>query len=73
MIVLRPEQGPELQASLLDELRSRNRRLPDFKRVSGYVVWDEDFPRTASLKVKRGVLAERIASQLDRDTAFKEL
>jgi long-chain acyl-CoA synthetase len=73
MIVLRLEQGLEPQPSLLEELQSRNRRLPDFKRLSGYVLWDEDFPRTASMKVKRGVLAERIASQLDRDTALKEL
>jgi long-chain acyl-CoA synthetase len=44
------------------ELRRRNRGLPDFKRVHGYLLWKEDFPRTASLKVKRELLADRIRS-----------
>jgi len=36
-------------------------------------LWDEDFPRTASMKIKRGVLAERVAQKLERDTALREL
>ena len=27
----------------------------------GYVLWDKDFPRTASMKIKRTALAEEIA------------
>jgi len=42
------------------ELRRRNRRLPDFKRVHGYLLWERDFPRTASLKIKRDQLANEI-------------
>lgn len=49
-----------------DELRARNHRLPDFKRIDGWVPWDEPFPRTASMKVKRGELAERLRSSRDR-------
>jgi hypothetical protein len=30
------------------------------------LVWEEDFPRTASLKIKRNVLAEQIGQKLDR-------
>ena len=66
MIVLRLEPGHELTPSLITDLQARNQRLPDFKRVSGYLLWDEDFPRTASLKIKRGVLAEQIALRLDQ-------
>jgi hypothetical protein len=55
------------------ELAARNRRLPDFKRVSGYVLWDADFPRTASLKIKRAELAEQIRERLDRQTAVVDL
>jgi len=55
-----------------DELRRdisfRNGRLLNYKRVHGIVLFDEDFPRTASLKIKRNVLAERLA-QLDRATS----
>jgi long-chain acyl-CoA synthetase len=73
MIVMRLEQGAEATPALVSELRARNRALPDFKRLSHYLVWDEDFPRTASMKIKRGILAERIAQKLDREAALKEI
>jgi long-chain acyl-CoA synthetase len=59
VIVLRPE-GDAPSDALIEELRRRNRKLPDFKRLAGYVVWNDEFPVTASLKIKRGVLAERL-------------
>jgi len=51
---------------MIEDLARRNQRLSDFKRLSGYVVWEEDFPRTASMKIKRPVLAEVIRAKLDR-------
>lgn len=66
VLILRLEQNQKLDAPLLEEISTRNRRLPDFKRVSGYVIWDRDFPRTASMKIKRQVLAEEIARILER-------
>jgi long-chain acyl-CoA synthetase len=65
-------ENQEFTDSLKDEIVARNRRLPDFKRVAGYVVWAKDFPRTASLKIKRNELAEEIRTSLDR-SAVKEL
>jgi len=44
-------------------LRDANRRLPDFKRVSGYLLWGRDFPRTASLKIRRDQLADEVRAQ----------
>jgi hypothetical protein len=41
---------------------TRNRRLADYKRVGGYLVWEKDFPRTTSLKIKRGELAAEIGA-----------
>lgn len=73
IVVLHLEPGQEITDVLISDLSARNRRLPDFKRVSGYAVWDEDFPRTASMKIKRGVLAEAIRSKLDRQTAVVKL
>ncbi|PYV90569.1 MAG: hypothetical protein DMG05_10070 [Acidobacteria bacterium] len=73
MMVLRLEHGDEPTAALLAELQTRNRKLPDFKRLSAYMVWDQDFPRTASMKIKRGVLAERIADCFERAVALKNL
>jgi long-chain acyl-CoA synthetase len=51
-----------LTPSLLEEIVRRNRTLPEFKRVRGVIVWDEDFPRTASLKVRRAELGRAIAA-----------
>ena len=66
VLVLRLEQNQKLDGKLLDDISTRNRRLPDFKRVGGYLVWDKDFPRTASMKIKRQVLAEEIAKSTER-------
>jgi long-chain acyl-CoA synthetase len=66
VIVVHPEPGQAIDDALRAELAERNRRLLNYKRISGYVVWDRDFPRTASLKIKRNVLAEEIRHLLDR-------
>jgi long-chain acyl-CoA synthetase len=71
VLVVRLE-NQEFTDSLKDEIVARNRRLPDFKRVTGYVIWGKDFPRTASLKIKRNELAEEIRTSLER-SAVKEL
>jgi len=73
MIVLRLDPGAEVTKGLVDDLTSRNRSLADFKRLSGYMLWEDDFPRTASMKIKRNVLAEQIAARLARESALKEL
>lgn len=73
MIVLRLDPGQEMTQALLEDLRSRNRALADFKRLSGYVIWEDDFPRTASMKIKRTILAEQIAAKLERKNALAEL
>lgn len=67
MIVVRPKEGASVD-ELLDEVRLRNRKLPDFKRVSAYVVESEDFPRTASQKIKRGVLADSLRARDESGT-----
>ena len=65
-MAIRLEQNQQFDSTLLDELNARNRQLPDFKRVTGYLPWPKDFPRTASLKIKRTALAEEIAKTTDR-------
>lgn len=73
ILVLRLDEGEQFTEGLRDEITSRNRRLLNFKRISGYVIWDEDFPRTASLKIKRNVLAEQMRARLDRQAAIVEI
>jgi long-chain acyl-CoA synthetase len=66
VLVLHPEPGHAVDDALRAEISRRNSQLLNYKRISAYVVWDQDFPRTASLKIKRVVLAEQIGKQLDR-------
>jgi long-chain acyl-CoA synthetase len=66
VIVLRLEQNQQFDSKLLDEISGRNRRLPDFKRISAYLIWDRDFPRTATMKIKRQVLADEIGKAVER-------
>jgi long-chain acyl-CoA synthetase len=71
ILVLRLEPGQEGQVSefseqVKQEIIASNRRLPDFKRVGGCLVWQKDFPRTAAMKIKRLVLAEEIRKNLSR-------
>ena len=73
LLAIHLEPGQELTDDLRSELARRNRTLPDFKRIGGYLVWIQDFPRTASLKIKRNLLAEQIGSQMERATSVVEL
>ena len=66
VLVVRLEQNQQFDDRLCEEIVARNRRLPDFKRVGGYLVWAKDFPRTASLKIKRGDLAAEIGPAAKR-------
>jgi long-chain acyl-CoA synthetase len=66
VLVLRLEQNQKFDSTLLEAVSARNRRLPDFKRVGGYLIWENDFPRTASMKIKRQVLAEEVGKSVER-------
>jgi len=62
VLVVRLEQNQQFDDRLRDEIVARNRRLAEYKRLGGYLVWEKDFPRTASLKIKRGELAAEIGA-----------
>jgi long-chain acyl-CoA synthetase len=72
MIVVRPKSKDNLE-KLVSDLKEKNRKLNEYKRVQSFVVWEKEFPRTASLKVKRNLLAEEISKTVDRKEALKEL
>jgi long-chain acyl-CoA synthetase len=65
VLVVHLEPGQSLTDDLRRDISFRNGQLLNYKRVHGIIVFDDDFPRTASLKIKRNVLAERL-SRLDR-------
>src|SRR5712671_2308544 len=72
VLVLHLEQGQRYEEELRREISARNNQLLNYKRVHGLVLVNEDFPRTASLKIKRNVLAEHLA-QSDRASAILPL
>ena len=71
VLILRLESNQEFTPALQDQMTIANRSLPDFKRVGGYLIWDRDFPRTASMKIKRNVLAEEIGKAIERSAVVE--
>ena len=69
ILVLHPEQGKTITPEMVTTMNDRNRRLINYKRISGYLVWDRDFPLTASLKIKRVDLAGQIRESVAREAA----
>ena len=68
VLILHPEANQEITDSTTEDIAARNSRLPDFKRVGGYLVWEKDFPRTASMKIKRNELAEQIRKAVEKSS-----
>ena len=69
VIALHLENGQSFSEALKQDIIQRNNRLLNYKRIHGVVLCEQDFPRTASLKIKRKELAAQLA-QLDRDRAI---
>jgi acyl-coenzyme A synthetase/AMP-(fatty) acid ligase len=72
VLVIHLEPGQTLTEDLRKTISSLNSRLLNYKRIHGIILYEEDFPRTASLKIKRNILAERLG-RLDRATAIQPL
>ena len=71
VLVVRLEPNQQFDDRLIDEIVARNRGLADYKRVGGYLLWEKDFPRTASLKIKRGELAAEIGAGATRQAVME--
>ena len=72
MLVVHLEPGQTFTDALKHEIAARNNRLIHYKRVHGILVYPEDFPLTASLKIIRVALAERLG-KLERAQAILPL
>jgi long-chain acyl-CoA synthetase len=66
IIAIHLENNLQLTEELKQDVIQRNNRLLNYKRIHGIVLFADDFPHTASLKIKRNELAERLG-KLDRD------
>jgi len=67
VLVIHLDPGKTITPALLDDIVSRNRRLLNYKRASGYLLWERDFPRTASMKLKRNELAQEMRGAATRE------
>jgi long-chain acyl-CoA synthetase len=72
LLALHLEASQTYTEELRRNISARNSKLLNYKRIHGVVLYDEDFPRTASLKIKRSELREQLA-KLDRATAVLPL
>ncbi|MCC7343775.1 MAG: AMP-binding protein [Deltaproteobacteria bacterium] len=59
LMVLRPKESVQ-NGRIPAALKTWNRGIPQYMRVSAFLLWKEEFPRTASLKLKRQNLADFI-------------
>jgi long-chain acyl-CoA synthetase len=66
VLVVHLEPGKAFTEELRREIAVRNSRLINYKRIHGVVVYEEDFPLTASMKIIRGALAEKLG-KLERE------
>ncbi len=69
VLVIHLEHGQAFTEELRKEIAARNNRLINYKRIHGVVVYGDDFPLTASLKIIRVALAERLG-KLKREQAI---
>lgn len=73
ILALRPKPEQPLDESLFERVRALNQRLTEYKRVHAVVAVAEEFPRTASQKIKREALARRLAQSATRERALRQL
>jgi long-chain acyl-CoA synthetase len=72
ILAIHLENNQTFTDDLKTDITQRNHRLLSYKRIHGIVLFNEDFPRTVSLKIKRNNLATLLA-KLDRDHAILPL
>jgi long-chain acyl-CoA synthetase len=70
VLVVHLEAGATVTPEIVAEITRANSRLANYKRVSGYLAWDRDFPLTASMKIKRLDLAEEIRQTTVRENVI---
>src|SRR2546429_6083581 len=64
VLALHLEPGQRLNNELRAEISARNQRLLNYKRIHGVVLLEEDFPRTASLKIRSEEHTSELQSRL---------
>jgi long-chain acyl-CoA synthetase len=66
VLVLRAEPSHAVDGALRTDIARRNQQLLHFRRVSGYLMWNQEFPRPRKMEIGRRELAEQISQSVDR-------
>jgi long-chain acyl-CoA synthetase len=66
ILVVHTETAQAVTPDIVAQIAERNRKLINYKRISGYLAWNQDFPLTASMKIKRLELAAQIREKMER-------
>ena len=59
VLVYRVNEGAS-ESELLDSFQERNRGLSEYQRISRFLCWEAEFPRTSSMKLKREQLLDSL-------------
>jgi long-chain acyl-CoA synthetase len=73
VLALRLKSDATFDEAMLKRVRELNRGLSAHKRLHGVVLVSEEFPRTASQKIKRELLAQKLGQTLVRERAISAL
>jgi len=68
VLIIHLEPGKQFTEELRQEIAARNSRLINYKRIHGIVLYNDDFPLTASLKIIRVSLAEQLGKLNRKET-----
>jgi len=68
VLIIHLEPGKHFTEELRQEIVARNSRLINYKRIHGIVLYNDDFPLTASLKIIRVSLAEQLGKLNRKET-----
>jgi long-chain acyl-CoA synthetase len=72
VLVIHLDHGQSFSEELRKEITSRNSRLINYKRIHGIILYNGDFPLTASLKIIRVTLAQQLG-KLNREQAILQV
>lgn len=72
VIVTRPKKE-YTSDQLKKQIQTQNLKMSQYKRIHQWMIWDNEFPRTASMKIKRAKLAQQIQERDRADICIDNL
>ena len=58
------KDAEKVRNRILSEIQSLSKDLAEYKRISGFEIWDQELPKTATKKVKRKIVFDMVNKKL---------